>query len=121
MIHMQTFIPKDTPLKLRQFTRWSRLRQEQLREAVAVSSDTLTEFLKRQLEKGNWDAVQDVLRGKPMTTAGKFLLQELRDNLLSRMILRLGLRKVIAAGLVVILLPLLLAKIAAEVAHQVRK
>lgn len=121
MIHMRTFIPKDAPAKLRYFARWSHMRQEQLQEAVSVMTDTVTEFIKRQLEKGNWDTVREVLRGKPMTRAGKFLLEELRGNLVSKLILRLGLRKVIAVGLVVMLLPLILAKVAGEVVHRVRK
>ena len=97
------------------------MRQAQLQEAVSVMTDTVTDFLRRQMEKGNWETVREVLRGKPMTKAGKFLLEELRDNLVTKLIIKLGLRKVFAVGLVVVLLPLILAKVAGEVVHQFRK
>ncbi|WP_161887689.1 hypothetical protein [Pontibacter russatus] len=121
MIHMHTFIPKDAPAKMRAFARWSHLRQAQLQEASSVMTDTVTEFLRRQMERGNWETVREVLRGKPMTKAGKFLLEELRGNLVAKLIIKLGLRKVFAVGLVMVLLPLILAKVAGEVAHQFRK
>ena len=121
MIHMRTFFPINAPANLRAFANWSHLRQEELREAAIVTTDTVTEFLKRQMEKGNWETVREVLRGKPMTKAGRFMLEELRGNLVSKLIFRLGLRKVIAVGLVLVLLPLILAKVAGEVMHQVRK
>ncbi|WP_460922211.1 hypothetical protein [Pontibacter brevis] len=121
MIHMRNFLPKDAPQKMNALLAWSRLRQEQLTEAVSVTKDTVSEFLKRQIERGNWKEVQEVLRGKPMTTAGKFLLEELRDSVVSKLIIRLGLRKVIAAGLVVVLLPLILAKVAGQLVHKVKQ
>lgn len=115
MIHMRTFFPKEAPQKLHDLLVWSRLQQEQLNVAVSLTKDTVTEFLKRQIESGNWKTVQEVLRGKPMTTAGKFLLEELRDNVISKLIMKLALRRVIAVGLAVVLLPLILAKVAGEI------
>ena len=118
---MSLFFPKDASHKLQLLMQWSKLRQEELREAVSLTKDTVTEFLKRQVERGNWNAVQEVLRGKPMTTAGKFLMEELRDNLVTKLIIRFGLRKVFAVGLAVVLLPLILAKVAGEIVRQVRQ
>lgn len=118
---MHTFIPKVAPARMRAFARWSHMRQAQLQEAASVMTDTVTDFLRRQMEKGNWETVREVLRGKPMTKAGKFLLEELRDNLVTKLIIKLGLRKVFAVGLVMVLLPLILAKVAGEVVHQFRK
>ena len=97
------------------------MRQAQLQEAACLMTSTVTDFLRRQMEKGNWETVREVLRGKPMTKAGKFLLEELRDNLVTKLIIKLGLRKVFAVGLVVVLLPLILAKVAGQVVHQFRK
>lgn len=111
---MRTFLPKEAPHKLSALMRWSNLQQEQLRQSISVTSDTVTEFLRRQIERGNWKTVQEVLRGKPMTKAGKFLLEELRDNLVSKLIIKLALRRVIAVGLVLVLLPLILAKVAGQ-------
>ena len=120
MIHMSTFFPKNVPQRLSGLQAWSKLRQEQITEAISITKDTVTEFLKRQIERGDWKTVQEVLRGKPMTTAGKFLLEELRDSVVSKLILRLGLRKVIAVGLVVVLLPLILAKVAGQLISKVK-
>lgn len=106
---------------------WGRLRQEQLYDAFFITKDTILGFLKRQIEKGNWREVLEVLKGKPMTQAGRFILQELRDKVVSNLILRMGLRKVIALALAVVLMPLILAKVAGEVIgwmrnrHQMQK
>ncbi|WP_237144351.1 hypothetical protein [Pontibacter pamirensis] len=118
---MRTFFPKPAPEKLSALIDWSKLRQEQLTEAVSVTKDTVTEFLMRQIERGNWKEVQEVLHGKPMTKAGKFLLEELRDSVVSKLIFRLGLRKVIAVGLAVVLLPLVFAKVAGQLMSKVRQ
>lgn len=93
----------------------------QLREAILVTKDTVTGFMKRQAERGNWQDIEQVLKGKPMTKAGKFLLAELRGNIATNLILRLGLRRMIAVGLAAILLPLILAKITHEVIIRVKR
>jgi hypothetical protein len=118
---MRTFIPTDAPQRLQALQRWGKLRQEQLSEAVSVTTDTVTEFIKRQIERGDWKTVQDVLHGKPMTKAGTFLLQELRNNVASKLVLKLGLRKVMALGLALVLLPLILAKVAGEIAYRLKR
>ncbi len=117
---MHTFFPKVSQEKLESLARWAKLRQDQLRDAITITSDTVTDFLMRQLERGNWKAVQEVLKGKPMTKAGKFLLAELRNNLASKLILRLGMRKVVAVGFAMVLLPLILAKVAGHIMYKVR-
>lgn len=112
---MQAFIPKNADEKLRSVLQWGRLRQEQIGEVILITKDTVIGFLKRQIERGNWREVMEVLKGKPMTQAGRFMLHELRDKIVRRLIVRLGLRPVIAAGLVLVLLPIILAKVAGEV------
>jgi hypothetical protein len=115
MIHMSAFIPKDTDVKLKSLLQWGRLRQEQLSEAFFITKDTVLGFLKRQIEHGNWREVQEVLKGKPMTQTGRFLLLELRDKVVRNLIVRMGLRRIIALALAIVLLPLILAKVASEV------
>jgi hypothetical protein len=115
MIHMSAFIPKDTDVKLKSLLQWGRLRQEQLSEAFFITKDTVLGFLKRQIEHGNWHEVQEVLKGKPMTQTGRFLLLELRDKVVRNLIVRMGLRRIIALALAIVLLPLILAKVASEV------
>ncbi|WP_299699802.1 hypothetical protein [uncultured Pontibacter sp.] len=115
MIHMPAFIPKNTDDKLRSLMQWGRLRQHHISEAFFITKDTVLSFLKRQIEHGNWRAVMEVLKGKPMTQAGRFMLHELRDKVVRSLIIRMGLRKVIAVALAIVLMPLILAKVAGEV------
>jgi hypothetical protein len=115
MIHMSAFFPKNSEHKLRSLLHWGKLRQEQVAEAFLLTKDTVLDFLKRQIEHGNWRAVLDVLKGKPMTQAGRYMLGELRSKAVRKIIMRMGLRPVIATVLVLVLLPIILAKVAGEV------
>ncbi len=101
--------------------RWGKIRQEQLNEAILVTKDTVTGFIKRQAESGNWATIEQVLKGKPMTVAGKFMLEELRGKVVGSLILRLGLRRIIAVGIAGVLLPFILAKVAQEVMSRIKK
>ncbi|WP_299822110.1 hypothetical protein [uncultured Pontibacter sp.] len=121
MIHMRNFIPNLTPLKIEQLKSWSNLRQEQLSEAIFITKDCIVGFLKRQLEKGNWKEVQDVLKGKPMTKAGKFFYNELRGKVVSTLMMRLGLRRIVAVGIALVLVPVILAKVAGEAVRTIKK
>lgn len=94
---------------------WARLRQEQVGEVIFVMKDTVLGFLKRQVERGKWREVMEVLKGKPLTQAGRFMLFELRDKVVRTLIIRMGLRKAIAVALAIVLLPIILAKVASEV------
>ena len=114
MIHMRAFMPDNTQQRLSDLLRWGKLRQEQISQAILITNESVVGFLKRQLQKGKWRAVQDVLEGKPMTKAGKFMLSELRDHIATNLIMRLGLRKVIAVSIAAIVIPLILAKLSGE-------
>jgi len=118
---MRAFLSKDMLCKLQVLQQWSQLRQEQPGQAIRITKDAVLSYLKRQIERGNWQAVREVLKGKPMTQAGRFLLGELRDKIVQNLILRLGLRKVIAVGLAAVLLPLVLAKVAGELLRKMGK
>lgn len=120
MIHMSAYIPKNADVKLRSLLHWSKLRQEQLGEAFLITKDTVLGFLKRQIEHGNWRSVLEVLKGKPMTQAGRYMLSELRSKAVRKLIMRMGLRPVIATALVILLLPIILAKVAGEVVGWIR-
>ncbi|GGG30248.1 hypothetical protein [Pontibacter amylolyticus] len=120
MIHMSAYIPKNADVKLRSLLHWSKLRQEQLGEAFLITKDTVLGFLKRQIEHGNWRSVLEVLKGKPMTQAGRYMLSELRSKAVRKLIMRMGLRPVIATALVILLLPIILAKVAGEVIGWIR-
>ncbi|MBF8962489.1 hypothetical protein I0P70_04450 [Pontibacter sp. FD36] len=120
MIHMSAYIPKNADEKLRSLLHWGRLRQEQLSEAFLITRDTVLGFLKRQIEHGNWRGVLEVLKGKPMTKAGRYMLGELRSKVVRKLIMRMGLRPVIATALVLVLLPIILAKVTGEVIGWIR-
>lgn len=117
---MHQFIPKNIWPKLQGLQDWGQLRQEQLSQAFFITKDTVLQFLKRQIERGNWREVQEVLKGKPMTRTGKFIYHEMRDLVIGKLIMRLGLRKIIAAALVIVLLPIILAQVAGELIRKVK-
>ncbi|MCP2044556.1 hypothetical protein L1278_002606 [Pontibacter sp. HSC-36F09] len=120
MIHMSAYIPKNADVKFRSLLHWGKLRQEQLGEAFLITKDTVLGFLKRQIEHGNWRGVLEVLKGKPMTRAGRYVLDELRSKAVRKLIMRMGLRPVIATALVIVLLPIILAKVTGEVVGWIR-
>lgn len=120
MIYMHQFLPRKAGLRLQKLQYWGRLRQEQMSQAFYITKDTVLQFLRHQMERGNWREVQEVLKGKPMTKAGRFVYHELRDRVIRKLILRLGLRKIIAAGLALVLLPVILAQVAGELFRRTR-
>lgn len=117
---MSAYIPKNADEKLRSLLQWGKLRQEQLSEAFLITKDTVLGFLRRQIEHGNCRAVLEVLKGKPMTRAGRYLLSELRSKAVRKLIMRMGLRPIIATTLVIVLLPIILAKVTGEVISWIR-
>jgi hypothetical protein len=117
---MRAYLPKEPHLKLQALQQWSKLRQDQLSDAILVTKDTVLAFLRRQAERGNWQDVEQILKGKPMTKAGRFLFQELRDHVIGNLIMRLGLRKIIAVGLAGLLIPFILAKVTGDVLRKIR-
>ena len=121
MIYMRNFFPDIPNTKLIQLQKWTKLRKEQLREAVFITKDTVVDFLRRQIARGNWREVEEVLKGKPMTTTGKFIFSEMRSRVVGNLVLRLGLRRVIAVAIAIILLPVILAKVSGEVVRRVRR
>ena len=120
MIHMSAFMTDNTQQRLNNLLRWGKIRQEQLTQAILITNESVVGFLKRQLQKGNWKAVQEVLEGKPMTKSGKFMLRELRNHVATNLIMRLGLRKIIAVSIAVIVLPLILAKLSGVVINKLK-
>ena len=121
MIHMRNFFPTISPLKIQQLRRWTNLRQEELAEAIHITKDCVLGYLKRQLEKGNWKEVLEVLKGKPMTKAGKFFYNEMRGKVVSTLMMRLGVRRVVAVGIALVLVPIILAMVAGEAMRMVNK
>lgn len=120
MIYMHQFIPDSTWVKLQRLQRRSGLHKAQLRQAYDVTKDTVLQYLRRQLMRGNWREVQEVLKGKPMTSTGKLLHREMRSLVVGKLIMRLGLRKITAAALALVLLPLIFSLGPAELLPKVR-
>jgi hypothetical protein len=120
MIYMHNFFPKVTSLQLKQLQQWTSLRQEQLSEAIAITNDSIVNFMKRQVEKGNWREVEEILKGKPLTTTGKFLYKELRGRVVSNLMLRLGLRRVVALAIALVLVPFIIAKLAGTLINKIK-
>ncbi|WP_276496000.1 hypothetical protein [Pontibacter litorisediminis] len=117
---MHQFLPRNTAERLQKLQHWGRLRQGQLGQAYYLTKDTVLQYLRHQIERGNWREVQEVLRGKPMTSTGRFIFRELRDRVVGKLIMRLALRKIIAVGLALVLLPVILAQVTGELLRKVR-
>lgn len=117
---MDSDLADNLAKRLRHLQQWAKLRQNQFYEAIRLTTDTATDFLRRQVQRGNWREVQELLHGKPLTGAGKLLWHEMRGRVVGKLILRLGLRKAVAAALVLMLLPLVLAQIAGSVMGRLR-
>ncbi len=99
---------------------WGKIRQEQLSHAILITKDTVLGYLKKQLQKGNWKDVLDVLEGKPMTVNGKLLQEELRNRIASNLILQLHIRHALAISMAVIILPLILSKLSGLVLGKIK-
>lgn len=100
--------------------RQGKLCQEQLTMAMAITKEAVQTFVRRQIASGNWQAVQEVLNGKTVSATGAFLVKELRDKVVGKLIKRLALRPFIALGLAVILIPLIIAKVSGEIVSMVK-
>ncbi|NEM98845.1 hypothetical protein [Pontibacter burrus] len=111
MIHMGAFIPGNTQRQLKELLQWGKVRHEQLSHAILITKDSVLGYLKRQLQKGNFEAVLDVLEGKPMTSSGRALHHELQNHIADNLMLQLRIGKVLAVSMSIIILPLILAKL----------
>ncbi|RIJ41605.1 hypothetical protein [Pontibacter oryzae] len=120
MIYMHNFIPRKSWKKLSQIQAWGKLGQEQLSQAILVTKDAVFNYLRRMLQRGHWREVKDILKGKPLTKTGHFVLSELRNQVVSKLMMRLGLRKVIAVALALVLLPLILAQVSGELIRKLK-
>ena len=120
MIQIPLSLPRTSKQKLDMLLHWGKLRQEQLREAASITKDTIVDFIRRQAARGEWQEIQQVLRGKPMTRAARFMMKELRDKVVQKLIMRLGLRPVIAMAIAAVLLPLILAKFGGNLLNRLR-
>ncbi|WP_114784006.1 hypothetical protein [Botryobacter ruber] len=120
MIQIPLSLPRTSKQKLDMLLQWGKLRQEQLSEAASITKDTIVDFIRRQAARGEWQEIQQVLRGKPMTKAARFMMKELRDKVVQKLIMRLGLRPIIAVAIAAVLLPLILAKFGGSLLNRVR-
>ncbi|WP_187270203.1 hypothetical protein [Pontibacter qinzhouensis] len=112
---MKFFLQENPFLNQQELLRWTQLRHAQLVDAIQVTKDTIWGFVKRQAAKGNWKEVEEVLKGKPMSETALFLGKELKDRVVQNLILRLGLRSIIAVSLAIVLLPFILAKLSGSI------
>ncbi|ARS34917.1 hypothetical protein [Pontibacter actiniarum] len=121
MIYMHQFIPQATLAKLQHLPCWSRQQKGQLHQAYFILHDTVLEYLRRQLARGKWHEVQEILKGKPLTPSGKFLLKELQRLVTGKLMWYLDVKKVFAASIVLMLLPLILAKLTGEMVRKAKR
>lgn len=87
------------------------LKGRQIKEAVQVTTESVVQDLKIELNKGNYQEVISFLKTNSTVLGKTLILERLTSKLVSRLMLRLGLPGMLAAGVVTILLPFVLARL----------
>jgi hypothetical protein len=87
------------------------LKGRQVVEAIKVTTEGLIEDLKAEIKKGNHKEVLAFLGTNAILWGKSALLDNLTRKMAARLMLRLGLPGIIAAGVVAILVPFVLLKL----------
>ena len=86
---------------------------KEMTEAIKITRDSIVQVLRHELQEGRFHEVLAVLKGHMQAAPGQHLiLNHIKDLVVHKLMMRLGLRKVMAVGIAAILIPLVLAKIA---------
>ncbi|RNI30535.1 hypothetical protein [Rufibacter latericius] len=94
-----------------QVLRKAGLKLSQIPKAIQVTRDTVEQWIQKELESGNAQHVLLVLKGQVQEKAPKLLLNKLKDMLLVRLMLHLGIRGALATNVVGLLLPFVLKRV----------
>ncbi len=83
----------------------------QIPEAVQVARETVEGWLQRELDRGNAQQVLQVLKGQITDKAPQLLFDKLKDMLLLKLMLRLGIKGALATNIATLLLPFVLKRV----------
>lgn len=86
-----------------------------LTELLRQTTDSVMGVLRKEIQHGRWQEVLAVLKGNPQTQAGRTLYNVAKNVIIDKLVLRLGLRRIFALAIAVVLLPFILRKIYDEV------
>ena len=88
------------------------LKGRQLAEAFQFTYDSVLNVLKEQLKRGNFQEVLAILKGRPMAIGKKLVKDQITGHVVKGLMMRFGLRKIVAVGIAALLIPIIIAKIA---------
>jgi hypothetical protein len=87
------------------------LNAAQIPQAVQVARETVENWLNREIEKGNPQQALRVLKGQIHEKGPKLLFEELKELVLVRLMIHLGLKSNLAASIAALLLPFVLKRV----------
>ncbi|WP_207430757.1 hypothetical protein [Sabulibacter ruber] len=83
----------------------------QIPEAVQIARETVEHWLNKELESGNAQQAVLVLKGHIQEKAPQLLFDKLKDMLLLKLILRLGIKGTLATNIATLILPFVLKRV----------
>ncbi|GAA4298359.1 hypothetical protein [Nibribacter koreensis] len=87
------------------------LTASQIPQAIQVARDTVETWVNREVAKGHAAEALQVLKGQVQGKGPKLLLEQLRELLLVRLMIHLGLKSVLASSIAALLLPFILKRV----------
>ncbi|RNI27817.1 hypothetical protein EFA69_17085 [Rufibacter immobilis] len=83
----------------------------QIPQAVQIARETVEQWLQKELESGNTHEALQVLKGHVQEKGAQMLFDKLKDMLLVRLVLHLGIKSALATNIVTLLLPFVLKRV----------
>lgn len=83
----------------------------QIPRAIQIARETAEQVLRKELEDGNTQHVISVLKGHIQEKGPKLLFDKLKDLLLLRLMLHLGIRSALATNIAALVLPFVLKRV----------
>lgn len=108
---MKTTIFEGSTQKFTLLLRAAGLKGRQVAEAIRETTEGLVEEIRAEIGKGNYKEVITFLAPNAIIWGKTVLLEKLTSRVASRLMLRLGLPGIIAAGVVAVLMPFVLMKL----------
>jgi hypothetical protein len=108
---MKTTFFEEGANKLSLLLRAAGLKGRQVVDALRVATEETISVLSTELKKGNYQEVASLLAAKALLLGKSALLDRITTRVASRLMLRLGLPGIIAAGVVAVLVPFVLMKL----------
>ncbi|WP_210464765.1 MULTISPECIES: hypothetical protein [Rufibacter] len=87
------------------------LKATQIPQAIQVTRETVEQWLQKEMESGNAQQVLEVLKGHVQEKGPKLLFDKLKDMLLVRLMLHLGIKSAMATNIATLILPFVLKRI----------